>query len=263
MKRTVNISSNIVQAFELEYLRNRLAKDGKIKELLSTYIRNNPEIPNTNFGKKWDKLNIDIDKQCNPMAFDRISSLAKYITGENLKILDFGFGQGALEEELYKTKSNSSLIGVDISPKSVDKARKKFKKWNFIVGGIEKLNKYKNYFDYIVCSEVLEHISPSNILSTLKQFYTSLKPDGYLLVSVPLNEGLEELIRNGVNPNSHTRIYTPEIIKAELKISGFNYLSSEFLFAFQRNYYIKKYIVRIFTNILFKPNVMIILSQKP
>ena len=263
MKQSVNISSNIVKAFKLEYLRNKLATKGDIKELIHTYDRSNPEIPNTNSGKKWDTLNINIDRFNNPMAHDRIISLKKYISGSNLKILDFGFGQGALESELYRTKQHLSLIGIDMSSKSVNKAKKIFKKWKFFVGGIEKLRKYKAHFDYIVCSEVLEHISPRYTLLTLKQFYSSLKSGGYFLISIPLNEGLEELIKKGKNPNSHTRIYTPAIIKAELEISWFKIIASEFLFAFRKYYFLKKIIAKMFTNILFKPNVMIILSQKP
>jgi ubiquinone/menaquinone biosynthesis C-methylase UbiE len=263
MKQTVNTPSKIVQAFELEYLRNRLAQNRNVNDFINTYNKNNPEIANTNSGNKWDKLNVNIDKSKNPMAFDRINSLKKYISGKNLKILNFGFGQGALESELYKMKPLPSLIGIDISSKSVKKAQKKFKKWVFIVGGIERVKVYKNSFDYVVCSEVLEHISPRNTLATLRQFYKCLKPGGYLLVSVPLNEGLERLIENGFNPNSHTRIYTPDIIKMELKISGFNYLSSEFLFAFKKGYFFKKIIANFFINIFFKPNVMIVFSQKP
>lgn len=262
MKNSVNTNQRLDKIFELEYLRNKLAKNGELSQLVKTYSKKDLEITNTNTGKKWDSLNKDIDCSINPMAFDRIKSLSKYIIGNNLKILDFGFGQGALENILYGKNKISILIGLDISQKSVEKAKNKFKDWKFVVGGVEKVMKYKKYFDYVICSEVLEHIPPSKILNTLKQFYMSIKPNGYLLISIPLNEGLEELLRNGNNPNSHTRIYTPDVIKAELKIAGFKYIASEFLFAFNKHYSLKKYIVRVFGNIIFKPNVMIVLAQK-
>lgn len=263
MKNSVNTNHKLDQIFELEYLRNNLAKNGKLSQLIKTYSMKDLEIINTNTGRKWDILNKVIDRSKNPMAFDRVKCLSRYILGNNLKILDFGFGQGALENVLYENSKISNLIGVDMSPKSVIRAKSKFRKWKFTTGGIEKIKRYKNYFDYVISTEVLEHIPPSKILNTLKQFYISLKTKGYLLISIPLNEGLEELLRNGKNPNSHTRIYTPAIIKSELKITGFKYFASECLFAFKKHYFLKKYIARMFGNILFKPNVMIVLSQKP
>lgn len=257
----MNIKHN--KAFNLEYFRDSLAKKGSLKEFRSTYRKGNPEIPNTNSGKKWDRLNIGILQEDNPMAFDRVNSLLKYISGRGLRILDYGFGQGAFEEKLFRTGKCTNLIGIDMSAESVRKAKVKFKEWAFFKGNINKIKEHGNLFDYVVCSEVLEHISPSKIFSILERFHKSLKRKCFLLISVPLNEGLEEMIGKGENPNAHTRIYTPEIIKTELQIAGFKFIKSEFLYAFHKQYYLRK----LLTNLLFrkikKPNVMIILAQKP
>lgn len=251
-----------IQAFELEKLRDTFAKKGLFVKLIETYKRGNPEILNTNSSKKWDKLNVDIREHNNPMAFDRMKCLARYIKGNNLNILDYGFGQGSLERLIYKQNKHARLVGIDISSKSVMKAKKKFKEWNFLVGKIDKMKKYRDFFDYIVCSEVLEHISPSDTFGILKQFYRSLKPGGKLLMSVPMNEGLAALIEKGENPNSHTRVYTPEIIKAELRVTGFEYIQSEFLYAFHKYYALKKFITKLLLYSVIKPNVMIILAKK-
>lgn len=257
-----NKQSYLIQAFELEYLRDKLSANGEIKKLISTYKKGFPEIPNTNSGEKWDKLNLEIKKDENPMAYDRIFSLNRYIKGKKKKILDFGFGQGALEDLFKKRGKDLDIVGIDMSSKSVKKAKLKFKDWNFFVGGISKIKRYRKYFDYVVCSEVLEHISPSSVLSTLKQFNSCLKPNGKLLISIPLNEELENLVKIGNNFNSHTRIYTPDIIKSELEISRFKLIKYEFLYAFNKNYLLKKLVARVFGQLFFKPNVMIVLSQK-
>lgn len=249
------------EAFQQEYLRNDLAKKGLLKEFKDTYKGNGPEIPNMNSGEMWDSLNIKISKKEYPMASDRIISLSKFLKGKNLNILNYGFGQGALEEEIEKKHNCTYLLGIDLSKKSVKKAQKRFKKWKFITGEFSKVKVDKESFDYVISSEVLEHISPKDTLNILNFFYKSLKKGGYLLISVPLNEGLEEMIKNGKNPNAHTRIYTPEIIMAELKISGFKYIKSKFLYAFRNQYFIKKLFLPLFRWIK-KPNVVIILSQK-
>lgn len=252
----------LVQAFNLEYLRDELARKKLWDQFIDTYSIGNPEIPNSNIGKKWDKLNKPISKTHNPMAYDRIKKLVTYINGPNLKILNYGFGQAAFENELYKISRNFDLIGIDISAESVRKAKLRFKQWKFIVGKEDKIRKYKNYFDYIVCSEVLEHISPHNIFNVLNQFNNSLKSGGHLLVSIPLNEGLYKLIESGQNPNSHSRVYTPQIIKAELWMSKFRIIKFEYLYAFHKYYSLKNLLVRIFFKYFINPNVMIILAQK-
>lgn len=260
------MKQRFIKAFDLEYLRDSLARDGKLREFKNTYRKGNPEIPNINSGKMWDHLNKDIRKQDNPMAHDRVKSLIKYIKSGDINILDYGFGQGALEEELYKRKEHINLIGIDISRNSVNKAKKRFKKWKFIEGSLlNNIDIYtpQNFFDYIVCSEVLEHISPSNTFSLLEKFYKSLKRNGFLLLSIPLNEGLEELIRKGKNPNAHSRIYTEEIIKKELIISGFKFIKSEFLYAFHKYYFLKKIVTNLVLKKIKKPNIIIIFSQKP
>ncbi len=251
------------KAFSLEYLRDDLAKKRSLIEFKNTYRKRNPEISNTNSGKKWDKLNTSILQENNPMAFDRINSLLKYIDGKGLRILDYGFGQGALEEKLYRAGKCTSLVGIDISAESVKKAKNKFKKWNFFKGDVGEITDNKGLFDYIVCSEVLEHISPNKTFSLLERFYKSIKRNGYLLISVPINEGLEKMILKGENPNSHTRIYTPDIIKTELQIAGFKYIRSEYLYAFHNHYNLKKFLTKLFFQKTKKPNIIIILSQKP
>ena len=234
------MKQRIIEAFELEYFRDGLARKGKLREFKNTYKKGNPEIPNINSGEMGDHLNEDINIQDNPMAYDRIKSLVNYIKGDEINILDYGFGQGAIEAELYKTKEHVNLVGIDISQKSVSKAKLKYKKWKFI-----KISPTNNFilpidsFDYILCSEVLEHISPSITFSLLSMFRKSLKRNGFLLISIPLNEGLENMINIGKNPNAHTRLYTPEIISKELMITGFKIMKSEFLYAFHKYYYLK------------------------
>jgi len=72
-------------------------------------------------------------------------------------ILDIGCGNGRLASELATIAKK--VVGIDISQKNIDVANKKFKKPNikFIAGDVTKYS-FNEKFDYIVLSNVLEHI---------------------------------------------------------------------------------------------------------
>ena len=110
--------------------------------------------------------------------------------------------------------------------------------------------------------EVLEHILPSKIFIALNEIKRVLKGNGELIMSVPLNEGLEELIKRGVNPNGHVRIYTPELVFAELKISGFRVQKRKLLYAFRNLYTLKKTLQNTIMKKRWKPNNLIIFARK-
>lgn len=65
-------------------------------------------------------------------------------------------------------------------------------------------------FDIIVCSHVLEHVDDD--LSLLQNLVASLRPGGYLLVNVPINECWPD--------PRHVRAYGPEALKKMLRDLG-------------------------------------------
>lgn len=233
--------------FEVERLRNRLAKESRLKKLKETYSTKYPEITNKNTPKLWDNFNLERNHFTNsddPQANDKLHLISKNLTGENIKVLNVGFGSGNLERLVYGKKNISSWDGVDISQKSVIHARKIFPKYNFKLGRADSL-KYKNEtFDYLLILEVLEHVSPYKILASLKEANRVLKMGGTLIVSVPLNEDLEQMIKDRLNLYQHVRQYTKELIKAELKISGFEPYKEVELISFRKHYRIKKFLVK-------------------
>lgn len=260
-KKTKLIS---LKAIEVEELRHKLARSNNLSRLAVTYKSNYPEITNHNTGKKWDILNkTEISEDTYPMAIDRIGVIVNEIKGTEIKILDYGFGNGKFEELLWKRKSTiNELQGIDISIKSVRRAKKLFPAWKFVQGSHEKLKFKNNYFDYITIMEVLEHINPSKILNFLKKIFSILKNQGKLIVSVPLNESLKEMINKGNNPNSHVRIYVPELIVSELKLAGFHVTKVKYLYAFHKFYRLKTLIVKCLPFTSVKPNNLILIAEK-
>lgn len=243
--------------FRLEEYRTQLAKAKNYPELKKTYSSKFPEIQDFNTSKLWDKLNFEISdpKTQYPMMWDRINTVARLIPAGVKKVMDIGFGGGQLEDIVG---NSYDWYGIDISPKSVTSAARRHPDKQFKIGQITNLKFTKNSFDCVIALELLEHIPPHQTLNALSQSYKVLKPGGYLIVSIPLNEGLEHM---GSNPNAHVRVYTPALIVAELTIAGFKIITKQYLYAFHNNYSIKKLITRLLP-FLKQPNVIILLVQK-
>lgn len=230
-------------AYSIERRRQTLAKKGQIKDLRTLYAKNLPEIQDLNTPTFWNiKYNFG-----NSLAFqdlmtrDRIRIASSFVPKDaKIKVLDIGAGLGWIEEELIKF-SNIEIYGNDFSKNSVSYLKRNFR-GEYSVQSIYNLIYSKSYFDVIIILEVLEHIPPSKILTVLKSVNSLLKAGGILVVSVPMNEGLETM---SDNPNGHVRMYTEELIKTELEISDFSIVKAKKIYAFNRHYKIKTKIAKL------------------
>ncbi len=255
--------------FKLEKKRASLAGKNELSSLRLMYEKSFPQIFDRNNSSFWDVLNSDCTDYMfnnNPMALDRVKTVKGLIKGSKIKVLDVGFGSASLEETFFSDnnmKKNVQWAAIDISKKSVTLANSKLPFIKFSIGNILKLKFDSNTYDYVVSLEVLEHIQPSNLPRALSELGRVLKKNGKLIISVPLNEGLEELVSNGKNPNGHVRVYTPELIKAELRMNGFRIISEQYLYAFRSLYTIKKLLVKYIFKSYRRPNNIIVISQKP
>jgi ubiquinone/menaquinone biosynthesis C-methylase UbiE len=253
------------KAFALEEERAKLASSGNFKDLKKTYKKKYPQIPNLNTAVFWDRLNDrEFTDHKHFMAYDKLLKVASGIKDENIRLLNVACGMGDLEHFVFNIQKKSKLdwYGMDISTRSIKSCKKIFKNAKFSVGDARKLKFNDKYFGIVTALEILEHISPKNTFKVLKEIKRVLKKDGLLIVSVPLNEGLMQMIKKGENPNAHVRVYTPELIKAELKISGFSIEKIQFLYAFKNLYKIKTLLVKTVLKGYRKPNGIIIFARK-
>jgi len=197
------------------------------------------------------------------MARDRLNTVSNLLDKIKGRILNVGFGSADLEEIFFrKSRVGVSWYGIDISPLSVDLASKRFPNLKFDLGNLNNLKSANNFFDCIIILEVLEHIPPNEIFACLKRVYKVLKRKGKLIISIPLNENLQKMFKTGLNPNAHVRVYTPDLIEAELHISGFRILWKKNLYAFHSNYYIKSLLVNLIFKTYRHPNNFIIVAGK-
>ncbi|MCW6037214.1 methyltransferase domain-containing protein [Spirulina subsalsa FACHB-351] len=106
------------------------------------------------------------------------------ISSENRTILDVGCGTGFTSLILAEANPKAQVIGIDISPKSIELAQKRIEyhgkqdQCEFHVLSLEQLPQLPYEFDYINCDEVL-YILPDQV-AALNQLKAQLKPTGII-----------------------------------------------------------------------------------
>lgn len=101
--------------------------------------------------------------------------------------LDAGCGNGRDFSMLLQ--HTQTIIGIDFSPAMVAGARIKAdrtlngRRIHLAMADVTRLPFQDNSFDFIVCSEVLEHVP--NWQKALLEFYRLLKPNSTLIISTP------------------------------------------------------------------------------
>jgi len=242
----------------LEKHRHLLALKGDLEGLRKTYEAKH-KLFDRNKPKFWDKLltgGVGLSKQ-DPMTRDRIKIALGFLPGSANKVLDIGAGYGFIEELIQKEGRKISLCGIDISPSGAERLNSKFGN-KFKVGDIRKIPYPSNSFDAIFVLEVLEHIAPAETFLAFNEVKRVLRPGGILIISVPTNETVDGFSKN---PSGHLRIYTPELIRAELSLAGFEFVKWKKLYAFSRLYKLKS-LVAWFLPKKFHPNNVVIKAKK-
>ena len=97
------------------------------------------------------------------------------------KILDLGCGNG----RLFEIVNGAEYIGVDISEKMIQVAKKRYPQAQFLVTSPLSLPFSENTFDKVFCLSVLHHIPSSQLrVQFLREIKRVLKPQGLLFITV-------------------------------------------------------------------------------
>lgn len=257
----MKLSIKCKDLFEIEKLRDKLAKNKLFKKFVETYsLKTNVKDLNTK--SFWNKL-TNKNKETftsSPIYQNKINLVIKRVRNRTGRLLDIGFGNGDVEEKL-RNLENLSLFGIDISDCAISNAKRSFR-GTFKIGNIFKIPFRQSYFDIVLVLDVLEHLTGNKTFKAYTEITRVLKKNGELIISVPLNEGLEEMLGRGENPNGHMRDYTPDIIRAELTISGFKIFKETLLYAFKESYLLKSLVLNFLPFGIRKPNLMIVFAKK-
>lgn len=194
-----------------------------------------------------------------------ISSLSNR---QNLYILDVGCGDGRVLSYFAK---NNKCFGVDISEVPLIAAKKKNIKTYCVDLENEKLPFESNYFDTIICSEVIEHICNSDNL--LHEINRVLKMRGYFILTFPnVNQPISWLMGIFLDlpprfsaryKSPHVKDYTLKIMKKILKKFGFNIISVEGTFVYPSRGPISKLLAKIFPRLAEKIIIVATKKKKP
>jgi 2-polyprenyl-3-methyl-5-hydroxy-6-metoxy-1,4-benzoquinol methylase len=153
--------------------------------------------------------------------------LVELIPWDAYRILDIGCASGGYGKTVKAIKPDVYIAGVEINPELVQKAR--FHYDLVYTGRVETLEIPEHRFDLINCGDVLEHLYDP--WAELNRFYELLRPNGYLVTSIP-NMGhwsvLLELLHgsfcyvpSGLQFVSHIRWFTRDSIFRMLGEAGF------------------------------------------
>lgn len=140
------------------------------------------------------------------------------------RVLDVGCGVGTLA--FYLAKKGHSVDAIDVSTDAISicnryKVISKFKNIKFVQGDLEDI-KLKGRYDFILCTEVIEHIRHDGRF--ILRLYEKCAKDGVLLISTPsLNAPLFRIgmLKKFDSEVGHLRRYTSEGLKKKIESKGF------------------------------------------
>lgn len=148
----------------------------------------------------------------------------KFISKQKITIADIGCGTGGNFELLRKY---GNVDGLDISEAALEYCKKRSAYRKRVLTSAE--NVPINEYDIITAFDVLEHLENDN--SVLRAWASSLKPRGYILLTVPAYQWLF-----GPHDRSlhHKRRYTRQELELKARKAGFSpvYCSYFFFFTF-------------------------------
>jgi ubiquinone biosynthesis O-methyltransferase len=113
------------------------------------------------------------------VIYNELLSPEKYdLNGKTL--LDAGCGTGWFSKPA--AERGAKVTSMDLGEKLLEEVKKKCESTR-VVGSIMEMPFEDNSFDYVVSSEVIEHIPDAN--AAIKELYRVLKPGGTLVLTTP------------------------------------------------------------------------------
>lgn len=131
----------------------------------------------------------------------RLERLLQQLTiGKTTKILDVGCGRGDIA--LYLGRNSKEAIGIDYSKEAIElanSARVNFplyiqKKVHFKIMNIKTLSFPSNYFDVVICIDVLEHLYKKEVEGTMLEIKRVLKKNGVFFLQTGINRLLYDFV---------------------------------------------------------------------
>jgi len=190
----------------------------------------------------------------------------KHFIGKSM--LDAGAGSGSFVQVLRRFFPKAKVVGIDLYPKS-----KLVQK-----GDITQLSFKDHDFDTIFCTDVLEHLTPTQTKLAVKEMSRVCRLKGHVIVSTLNEENLSE--RSALCPYcnrpfhiwGHQQSFSAHRLEKLFRAVGFNKVKVEFLHLtfiatrpfFSRFIYIlglDKLIFKLFKSKRFQKDILIVFKK--
>jgi SAM-dependent methyltransferase len=119
-----------------------------------------------------------------------LSRIKKLTKKESPRVLNIGSGSGYFEEQALA--KGWKICAIDPNQETISNL--KAKGVESICGYAESMPFESDAFDFVVASELLEHLSHSDRVEALQEIYRVLRPKGCLIGTVPYKENLDQNI---------------------------------------------------------------------
>lgn len=124
-------------------------------------------------------------------------------TAPNCRVLDLGCGTGLELEYYYQLNLSAEVTGIDLSKGMLAELKRKFadKDITLICGSYFDVPLGENTFDAAVSVESLHHFTKEEKIPLYAKLYTSLKSNGYFILTdyFALSEDEERMHRQNLN----------------------------------------------------------------
>ncbi len=168
-------------------------------------------------------------------ARNRIAWLARCLAScsEQPKVgIDYGCGTGASTPLLLSALGLREVVGVDVSPRSVARAREQYGAGNVQFAAVaDPLPAGRA--DVAYCNGVFHHIDPSERPAALQYLHRALRPGGLFGIweNNPWNPATH-YVMSRCSFDEEAQMLSVNAMKKLLRSSGFTILRSDFLFIF-------------------------------
>ena len=158
--------------------KNTQSEEKYYEELFTKNLKWSQTEPNYDEQLRWEIIKTYLQEDVIPNNFDK------------LKILDLGCGRGWLTNLL---SNYGNATGIEPVKTVVEHAKKLFPTINFITGtSKDLLSTNKSTYNFIVSSEVIEHIPDNEKEEFINDIVELLDNNGYLVITTPRKEAQKE-----------------------------------------------------------------------
>ena len=152
-------------------------------------------------------------------AFIKAIKFAGYIRGRD--VIDVGCGGGFVAEAMRRVGGRA--VGLDLSARAIAYAGRHFPSCEFACCGIEEFLEAGRSFDFVYCSEVIEHVPDAEAFAAA--LARLCRRGGRLFVTTPdighWRVPRDVLLWDAVDPPRHVRYFTARSLASLLQRHGF------------------------------------------